>query len=349
MHLATLAVRNFRNIAALDVELPAEGVVLLGPNGQGKTNFLESIYYLVLFRSFRGAKDRELIRFGEAGFFLAGGAGARVTAGFEAAGRRKKVTVNGTEIRKLVEAVGTITAVVFSPADREIVAAGPAHRRRYLDVVLSLTQPGYLPQLSALRGALKQRNAALRRGHAQEATAFDAPFVAAATRIVAARREWVERWRARFAELGEALGEPVTTDMQYRARHPEIADAMAAALERDLRRGMTTVGPHRDDLQLSLGGHDLRRYGSAGQQRTMAVVLRLLEAESVSAARGATPLALYDDVFAELDANRQARLLALIQHTLQGQVIVTAPRESEVPPALLERERWCIRNGRIES
>ncbi len=113
LHLTELAVRNFRNLAALDVELPPEGVVILGENGHGKTNFLEAIYYLVLFRSVRAAKDRELVRFGEAGFFLAGAGGRRVTVGYEVQGRRKKVTVDRGEVSKLSEAVGLVTAVVF--------------------------------------------------------------------------------------------------------------------------------------------------------------------------------------------------------------------------------------------
>ena len=112
---------------------------------------------------------------------------------------------------------------------------------------------------------------------------------------------------------------------------------------------MTTTGPHRDDLHLSLGGKDLRTYGSAGQQRTAAVALRLLEAEAIERARDAAPIALYDDVFAELDAGRQARLLSLIQETFPGQAVVTAPRESEVPAAMLDRPRWSMNGGRLVS
>ncbi len=111
---------------------------------------------------------------------------------------------------------------------------------------------------------------------------------------------------------------------------------------------MTTVGPHRDDLALRLAGRDLRTFGSAGQQRTAAIALRLLEAEALTAARQATPIALYDDVFAELDGDRQSRLLELIRETLPGQAILTAPREAEVPAALLTLPRWKMRGGRLE-
>ncbi len=220
-------------------------------------------------------------------------------------------------------------------------------------MLLSLGTPGYLTALGQMRNALRQRNAALRRGRAHDAAAFDAPFAAAASQVAAMRRHWVQRWSERFGDLCRALGETAEPRLAYAAhRRPAEGESdallreLGAALERDLRRGATTVGPHRDDLTMSLAGADLRRYGSSGQQRTAAVALRLLEAESL-AEDGRVPIALYDDVFAELDGQRQANLLALIQRTLPGQVIVTAPRDSEVPAGLLDRPRWGMCGGRI--
>ena len=355
MRLASLTTRNFRNLAALDVEFPHEGMVVLGENGHGKTNLLEAIYYLVLFRSLRGAKDRELVRFGAAGFFLAGEAGARVTVGYEIAGRRKKVTVDRAELQKLSDGVGHVTAVAFSPSDRAMIAGGPAGRRRFLDIVLALTVSGYLAALTGMRQALKQRNAALRLGRGETAQAFDAPFATAASEVAAARRSWAAQWSERYRELCTALGEEREANLHYSPDHHRTDDSaehirrmLGAALERDVRRGITTVGPHRDDLQLTLDGHDLRTYGSAGQQRTAAIALRLLEAQSLREASGAPPIALYDDVFAELDRGRQERLLALIGVSLPGQAIVAAPRESEVPPSLLALPRWHMRSGSLE-
>ncbi len=332
----------------------------------------------MLFRSLRGAKDRELVRFGEEGFFVGGMAEGRdggttpgedryrptgvppyrVTAGYESTTRRKKVALDGVEVSRLSKAVGSILAVPFSPADTEIVAGSPSARRRYLDVVLAVGEPGYLGRLSALKLALKQRNAALRRGRPQEAQPFDAPFAQAAAHVAATRHRWAERWRERFTELCGALGEGSTAEMRYRAADSgdsehkgDAADRwcrkLAETLERDLRHGATTAGPHRDDLLLSLGGRSLRTFGSAGQHRTVAVALRMLEAETLAAARGAMPIALYDDVFAELDERRQARLLELMRAVLPGQAIVTAPRDAEVPPALFDRPRWQMTGGRI--
>lgn len=357
MRLGALTVRQFRNLASLDLPIPEPGVVIIGENGQGKTNLLEAIYYLVLFRSLRGAKDRELVRFSEPGFFVGGEAGPhRVTAGYETATRRKKVTLDGAEVSKLSEAVGTMLAVPFSPADVGVVAGGPSARRRYLDVVLSVSEPAYLGRLTELKTALRQRNAALRRGRADEARAFDGPFAHSAQHVTAARRTWVERWRERCGELCRILGEAHTVEMRYRAAGAGEAGgaaedwcrSLSETLERDLRQGATSVGPHRDDLRLSLGGRDLRTYGSAGQQRTAAIALRVLEAETLAAARSAVPIALYDDVFAELDERRQACLLELIREALPGQAVVAAPREAEVPKALFDRPRWQMVGGRIE-
>jgi DNA replication and repair protein RecF len=365
--LAQLVVRSFRNLVSLEVDLPEPGVVIIGENGQGKTNLLEAIYYLVLFRSLRGAKDRELVGFGEAGFFVGGRtdgqspdhpASRRVTAGYDAATRRKKVAVDGLETHKLSEAVGRVLAVPFSPADVSLVASGPSARRRYLDVVLSVSEPSYLSRLTDLKAALRQRNAALKRGRVEEARAFDAPFATAAAPVIARRRAWVEGHRDRFGELCRALGEVSAAELRYRTADSgdrgdggDTVDAwcrrLAETLDRDLRHGATTVGPHRDDLRLSLAGHELRVYGSAGQQRTAAVALRLLEAETLAEARGTAPVALYDDVFAELDDGRQARLLELIRTVLPGQAIVTAPRDAEVPAALFDRPRWQMVGGQL--
>jgi DNA replication and repair protein RecF len=353
VELTRLTVRQFRNLAALDLDFPPRGVVIVGENGQGKTNLLEAIYYLVLFRSFRGGKDHELVRFGEAGFFVAGVAQQRVTAGYEIHGRRKKVTVNGAAVSRLGDAVGCLLAVSFAPADRALVGGGPAERRRYLDVALALSDRAYLEALTALRSALRQRNAALRRGEAEPAWAFDQPLARAAAVVTARRLAWVAAQAEPYVELCGRLGEREAPALAYhlhRGSGPaedDVLRGLGAARDRDLRRGATTVGPHRDELRLLLGGREARQFGSAGQQRTAALALRLLEARCLEAAHGTTPIALFDDAFAELDAARQRCLLALIAETLPGQAIVTAPRDAEVPDALLDRPRWLIRDGRL--
>jgi DNA replication and repair protein RecF len=222
-------------------------------------------------------------------------------------------------------------------------------------VLLSLCKKGYLARLTELRAALKQRNAALKMAKRQEAQAFDRHVAEAAAYVSSARYEWAKAACPQFIELSTALGEKVEPFLEYSSRHwtPDggadgIAEALRARIERDLRKGMTTVGPHRDDLVLKLGDNETRRFGSAGQQRTAATALRLLEANALADSHNTAPIALFDDAFAELDQDRQERLLTLIEEALPGQAIITAPRDAEVPKALFERPRWYMSGGRLE-
>lgn len=351
--LASLTVRDFRNLTSLDLEFPAEGVVVIGENGQGKTSLLEAVYYPVLFRSLRGARDRDLVRFGEAGFFVAVSGETRVQAGYEITSGRKKVSLDGVPVPRFSDAFGRIVAIPFSPSDREMVSGGPSQRRRFLDVLLSLDDPQYLNDLTAYRAALKQRNAALRNGKPNEASLFDASVASRAAAITACRVQWVEHWKARYGELCEALGETGVSTVEYSPRHAvgESADQIREELERqrarDLSNGSTSVGPHRHDLRLLHDSKELRHFGSAGQQRTASIALRMLEVEALRERTGRTPVTLYDDVFAELDEGRQTKLLELIRQHWPGQSILVAPRDDEVPAEILDRTRWTITGGRI--
>lgn len=360
--LTTLALRDFRNIAAAELRFPADGVAIVGENGHGKTNLLEAIAYLELLRSTRGARDRDLIRFGAPGFHIgATMEGARVHscgAGADRAGR-KKVTLDGVEITRLSEALGALPSVGFSPADVVLIAGAPSERRRYLDIVLALTSAPYLQALRQYRAALARRNATLRDATRSSAAAASVaawePMLAQhGAVLVMERRAWVEANAGEFARLVHAIGERAPMRLEFNSTLADAADvrgALADALHKgrdhDLRRGLTHVGPHRDDLGVSLDGRDLRTVGSAGQQRTAAIALRLLEAATLRA-RGAQPLLLLDDPFAELDRRRAERVLALIDaassHGL-GQTVLCVPREEEIPDGFTRLERWRVQDG----
>ncbi|MBI3792563.1 MAG: DNA replication/repair protein RecF, partial [Gemmatimonadetes bacterium] len=164
--LESLVVRDFRNLAHVELALPREGAVLVGENGHGKSNLLEAAYYLQLLRSARGAREAELVRFGQEGFHVmargAFPAAREVRAGFVKAGARKRVTLDGAEAKRLTDALGAVPSVLVSPRDAGIVAGAPADRRRFLDIALALSSAPYLAALAAYRGALGRRNAALR-------------------------------------------------------------------------------------------------------------------------------------------------------------------------------------------
>jgi len=361
--LASITIRDFRNIERADVAVPPDGIALVGDNGQGKTNFLEAIAYLELLRSMRGVRDRDLVRFGATAFHIAavtaGTAAGRVGVGVERTGR-KRVLLDGVETPRLTDALGALPSVCFSPADVALIAGAPAERRRYLDVALALSSPRYLAALRQYRAALARRNAALREAarpgaRSSSVASWEPALAEHGAVLVEERRAWVAAGAAEFARLCAEIGEAAPMRIAYEsalADAPDVRAALAAALQRgrehDARRLVTHAGPHRDDLAVTLGARDLRLVGSAGQQRTAAIALRLLEAATLRTRGGAQPVLLLDDPFAELDRTRAARVLALLEEGLAkglGQAILCVPREDEIPREFTRLERWTIRGG----
>lgn len=368
--LTSLDLRGFRNLADQRLELPPDGIAVVADNGSGKTNLLEAIYYLEIFRSFRGAPDEQLVRFGDEVFRVEGRLELEerhrsVAAAMDRRSRKKKVAVDGQEPLRLGDAIGSVGAVVFSPADVAIVAGAPGERRRFLDIVLSLALPGYLEWLQRYRQVLTRRNALLRDGAAGElVAAWDPGLAEWGSRVTAARLSWVREHGAAFRAHVARIGGGTEASLEYAGSvdlgagevgREEVAAALAEALERarerERRRGMTVVGPHRDNLRIRArtpgtdSWTDLRAYGSGGQQRTAAVALRMLEAESRRQTTGWDPLILLDDVFAELDPGRSRRILDWIEEQAGGQVILTAPKAADVEVRGAVLPRWGIREG----
>jgi DNA replication and repair protein RecF len=374
VRLTGLSLRHFRNLGSQDLEIPREGVALVGDNAQGKSSFLEAIYYLETFRSFRGARDEQLVAFDQ-GVFRVGGSvetGSEaddevreITAAFAREGKRKKVTVDGVEPDRLGDALGSLAAVIFSPADIELVGGGPAERRRFLDIVLSLNEPGYLPAMQEYRQVLARRNASLKANQPRAVvSAWNDGLVRNGARVILARVGWVEENGGPFGDCYATISGEGGANMKYRSSVPlggasslpEIESAFRAALDesvdRERRNAVTVVGPHRDDVRLRLDGEgkglDIRTYGSGGQRRTAALALRLVEARTIRERRGTEPLMLMDDVFAELDAGRSERVLELMDSADVGQVLVTAPKPADVRVRKDVLPRWSIRAGKVE-
>ena len=356
MHLVHLDATGFRNLEPVALEVPPGGVALLGPNGHGKTNLLEAAYYPVLFRSFRGGTDGELTGFDGPGFrlqcrWVAGGAEHEVAVRFGRSPREKSITVDGAPVERVADAVGRWLAVAFIPADT-VLSSGPASgRRQYLNRLLALSDPEYLSALTRYRAALAQRNAALRQHSAAAVAAFEPALARAGSLLIRRRIQWIAEVGRSFAEEFAALGEDQPVSLGYSGREELAAeeawpDLLAAARSRDESRGVTTVGPQRHDLVLEIGGRPLRVYGSTGQQRGAAVALKLLEWSTLERETGEVPALLLDDVFAELDGRRQSRLAERLRRGPIGQVLISAPRQSELPERL-ELPIWEVERGTI--
>ncbi len=355
MFLQRIRLRHFRNFDDETVEFPERGAALIGDNGQGKTNLLEAVYYLEIFRSFRGARDDQLVTFGGehfrvVGHLMGGGGEVEVAAAYTREGRRKKVTLDAREPARVGEAIGKVGAIVFTASDVEIVAGGPGARRRFLNITLSLVEPGYLAALQRYRHILSQRNGLLRDGaNAEELAAWNRGLVEEGSAIVEARARWVAAQQAGFARYYEAVSGGQAAKLEYAPSLPRPdddgspptrdrwADSFRLELERlvdrERRRGLTLAGPHRDDLSFWVDGSaepvQLRSFGSAGQQRTAAVALRMVEADTLRATRGRKPIVMLDDVFAELDPLRSERVVDLLAAEEWGQVLVTSPKPNE--------------------
>jgi len=374
VRLKRLTLRHFRNLGVQDLELPPEGVAIIGDNAQGKSNLLEAIYYLETFRSFRGARDEQLLAFGEGVFRVAGTLEAQdpeeralqVAAAFERKGKRKKVSLDGAEPDRVSDGLGRLAAVIFSPSDVELVSGGPAERRRFLDIVLSLSDAAYLHALQEYRRVLARRNASLKDGlPGSVVMAWDQGLVRSGAVVMRTRQAWVEGRCDGFREYYSAVSGGLGARMAYRpnvtlgagASLEDVAEAyreaLAAAADRERRAGTTVVGPHRDELVLRLEDEgddlDLRDYGSGGQRRTAALALRLVEARTIREVRGHEPLILLDDVFAELDPRRSERILDLMEREETGQVVLTAPKESDVRVRRDSLPRWRIEAGRVST
>lgn len=372
--LSRLVARDFRNFESLDVRIPESGIAIIGENGQGKTNLLEAVAYLSLLRSLRGARDPDVVRFGAPLFHVRAELVSRpgapapflgVSVGYERATKRKRALLDGVEQPRLTAALGSVPSVCFSPADTILVAGGPGARRHYLDVALALSSTPYLQALQHYRAALVRRNAALRlaqrdgprahSSHEDRVSVWEPALAKYGSIVTSIRRAFVDRHAERFSSLAASIGEQATVSMRYMSSTPVGSEGdssvLAAAYESqrglEMRRGTTLAGPHRDELQLLLGGRELRVFGSAGQQRSAAIALRLLELSSRRDAVGTSPLLLLDDPFAELDARRASRVLALLEETGIGQTLLAVPRLEDIPAAFTRLERRYMHGGEL--
>ncbi|MDQ4082049.1 MAG: DNA replication and repair protein RecF [Actinomycetota bacterium] len=335
--VASVSLREFRSYRALELELEAGLVLVTGGNGVGKTNLLESLHVGTQAFSPRTRSESDLVRFGARA--------ARVSvSGSEAAtpvetevvvsrGEGKQVRLNGASLRRADELRSRVTTLVFVPDRLAVVKGGPMVRRAYFDRALGRLYPARASLPGDYTRTLAQRNEALRRARAgisNEAAIepWTQRVAALGSELDAARAELAALLAAPFRDRASTLG-LAHAALRYDER-PLSVEALAARLERDIARGVTTLGPHLRDVELTAGGRDLRCFGSQGEQRTAVLALVLAEADLVTARRSTSPLLLLDDVLSELDLDRRSALLAALPSG--GQTVVTATTEAALPP-----------------
>ncbi len=346
MAVVALSVRDFRCYERASARLGAGLTVLSGPNGAGKTNLLEAVYFGCTGRSCRTANDREVVRFGAAVCRVVvacdGPSGPHeFTVGF-APGEPKRMTADGAPVERLLDNPFRPLASVFLPDRLELIKGVPAARRAHLDQLLAALWPQRAGHRRAYAQALAQRNAQLARvragiGSRAGLEAWDATLARHGCELMADRSEAVELLREPFAAACADLGLDGSPAVAYRPRSrardaAALAGELAERISTDLERGFTGHGPHRDELAFTLGGRDLRTFGSQGQQRVALLALLLAERELIGDARGEQPLLLLDDVMSELDFTRRARLIDLIARG-GGQAVITTTDLDHVPGA----------------
>jgi DNA replication and repair protein RecF len=276
----------------------------------------------------------------------------------------KKAKVNGIEQKKLSDFIGTLNVVLFSPEDLDLVKGTPSVRRRFLDMEIAQVQPSYLYALNQYYKVLNQRNNYMRVNKVNHndqdhlMSVWNEQLVQYAIKIMVKRQNFIQK----LQHWADKTHDGITAGLekiQIKYNPSVVLSAsddeamlfeqfmvkLIQSRDQELTRGTTMIGPHRDDLLLLLDGRELRTFGSAGQQRSAALALRLREAATVHAALGAPPLLLLDDPFAELDPSRSAAALQLVASTASGQVVLAVPRASDIPEAFTALPRFTMRHG----
>lgn len=355
MHLAQLRLRDFRNYARLDAQFTPGFHLLLGDNAQGKTNILEAIYLIATLRSFRGVGSAQMVRHGQKGYFVGSkivSQGERETKMYWSL-RERTLTLDNAAVRKLTDYLGVLRTVVFCSEDMLLVKGLARARRRFLDLLLSQTYPSYLPVLQRYTKALRSRNALLKRSLVDAAAldGFSRELVSAGQQIIGLRAELVPKFSplARLAHLRISRdAEDLRLEYVPSVKHDFAVDlAQSQGRERVYRS--TQVGPHRDEVEMLLNDRPAGQFGSEGQKRTLAIALKMAQAEYLTGLHGGPPVLLIDDIMGELDLKRRSGLLPMLEsaHHARGQVFMTATEENWPKELGRSVQRWTVQGGSL--
>jgi DNA replication and repair protein RecF len=356
MHLAHLRLREFRNYGRLDVDFAPGFHLLLGDNAQGKTNILEAIYLMATLRSFRGVGGSQMVRHGYSGYFVGGkvvGQGEHEVKMYWSM-RERKLSLDAQPVRKLTDYLGVLRTVVFCTEDLNLIKGTARARRRYIDLLLSQTFPAYLPLLQSYTQALRSRNILLKQRIIDERSleSFSDQLVKAGSEIVRMRGELLPKIaplvRLAYRRISN-VAEELKLEYQPSVKK-DFAQELAQSRDRDRNYRATLVGPHRDDMLLLLNDRSVAQFGSEGQKRTLAIALKMAQAEYLTSLHGTPPVLLLDDVMGELDVKRRSGLLPLLErsHQARGQVFMTCTEENWPAELGATLQRWEVKSGTVK-
>lgn len=360
MILRSLAITNFKNIPDARLDFSPKINCLLGNNGMGKSNMLDAVYYLSFCKSFTGLTDAALLRRGADfttlhGLYTRRGTEEELTLGMQP-GKRKSFKRKGKEYERLSAHIGAFPLVMIAPSDQDLISGTGEERRRLMDMVISQTDARYLDHLIRYNRALQQRNKLL-RDHMVDHSLYLALEMAmdrSAQYITTARNRWVADLTAIFNSIYSRIaadGEtPALALRGHLADNPAgLPKLLDEARRHDEAVGHTSVGPHRDDLDLQLCGMPVRRAASQGQCKTYTIALRLAQYEFLQRSVGFKPLLLLDDIFDKLDATRVERLIHLVADESFGQIFITDTNRDHLDSIISHiphpHKSWIVENG----
>ena len=321
MIIKSLELDHYRNYEHLNIEFD-EGInILYGNNAQGKTNILESIYFLGTTKSHKGSKDKDVIKFGNdeahiRSYVKKNSIDYKIDMHLRK-NKSKAIAINGNQIKKASELLGILNIILFSPEDLSIIKNSPSDRRRFMDLELCQLDKVYLSNLSNYNKIVNQRNILLKDIwlHPElkdTLDIWDNQLISLGSRIIERRDMFVRQLNDIINTIHQKLsGEKNELVIEYvpNVTKDDYENKMMLVREKDVRYKLTSVGPHRDDFIFMIDGVDVKKFGSQGQQRTVALSLKLSEIELVKNLTGNPPILLLDDVLSELDSNRQNYLL----------------------------------------
>ncbi len=364
MKINSIELNNFRNISSIKLEATDGVNVIYGENAQGKTNILEAIWLFTGCKSFRGAKDPDFIKFGEeiSKINLSFSDNVRDKKSEIVFGNKKKnVSLNGISLRSSAELIGSFYGVIFSPTHLSLIKDGPSERRKFLDTALCQLKPSYAEHLAGYRRSLMQRNALLKDIHLNSQLydmldSWDDSLARYSAAVISERLKYIDILSQYSKEIYSGISE-YKEDFSVAYSRKDITDINISvhdlylnelekikdARKEDILTRSTTVGPHRDDLDIKINNVSARSFGSQGQQRSCALALKLGESEIIKKITGETPVALLDDVMSELDEKRQDYVL---NHINDRQVFLTCCDPSQVL-RLCTGKSFLIKGGKL--